>query len=63
MWTDGRRDTKKLIVVFHNFANVPKQGKNAMMIFARSTLAMTCSSKILTHKKQTLCFMGHKDLS
>ena len=24
-WTDGRTDKTKLIVAFHNFANVPKR--------------------------------------
>jgi hypothetical protein len=26
MWTDGLTDMTKLIVVFRNFANAPKQG-------------------------------------
>jgi len=35
-WTDGQIDTRKLIVAFHNVANVPKAGEN--LIFLASNL-------------------------
>jgi hypothetical protein len=39
-WADRQTDMTKLIVTFHNFANVPKNGTHDILVFIYSVLEM-----------------------